>query len=98
MSQVDGAGGALSAPPDDGSGTALAYLLITVEQLLFAVDKAWRQRMLPKFKRARDGFHFLFAELPSAHASDYSVVLIHSFAPYLYFDHRPQADEENKIH
>jgi len=97
----DEAGGAASTPPDAGSAAAFADGLISIEQLLFAVDKTWRQRMLPKFKRARDGFHFLWAELASAPAGEYSVVLIHDFTPCWFFEHRPETGgftQESEIH
>jgi hypothetical protein len=58
--------------------SALANGLIAIEQLLFAVYKAWCKGVA-YFESAGDGFHFLLGKLASAHAIEDSIVLVHSF-------------------
>jgi hypothetical protein len=63
--------------------TAFADGLISIDQLLFAIHKAWCQ-CVAYLEGTNDAFHFLLAEFTSAFAAEYSVVLIHTSAPLRY--------------
>jgi hypothetical protein len=72
-----------SAQKDEGTQGATRFGPLTfanggiaIEQLLLAVHKTWRQSTA-HFESAGDGLHFLFTKLTSAHAVEYSVVLVH---------------------
>jgi hypothetical protein len=58
--------------------SALANGLVAIEELLFAVHKAWCERAAD-FEGAGHGFHFLLAEFASTPAGEYAIVLVHKF-------------------
>src|ERR1051326_359580 len=74
-------GGAGSAPPRFRSDIT-AFAGIAGKQLFVFVHKAWRQRV-GYLETASYGFHFLLAQLTSAYATKYTVILVHCCSPFL---------------
>jgi hypothetical protein len=61
--------------------SALANGLISIEQLLLAVDEARRKRVA-YLESAVHSLHFLFCEFASAHTVKDSIVLVHNVSPF----------------